>query len=59
LRAGRKSCRPLGDIAHPAAAPGEGRVIVEGFVDLIYEIHPLTVRHLPMPSFCEPIGHRQ
>jgi phosphoribosylglycinamide formyltransferase 2 len=38
---------------------GEGRVIVEGFVDFDYEITLLTVRHAGGTSFCQPIGHRQ
>jgi len=38
---------------------GQGRVIVEGFVDFDYEITLLTVRHAGGTSFCEPVGHRQ
>ena len=38
---------------------GQGRVIVEGFVDFDFEITLLTVRHVDGTSFCEPIGHRQ
>lgn len=38
---------------------GEGRCIVEGFVDFDYEITLLTVRHRDGTSFCEPIGHLQ
>lgn len=38
---------------------GEGRVIVEGFVDFDYEITLLTVRHIDGTSYCEPIGHIQ
>jgi len=38
---------------------GQGRVIVEGFVDFEYEITLLTVRHAAGTTFCEPIGHRQ
>jgi phosphoribosylglycinamide formyltransferase 2 len=38
---------------------GEGRVIVEGFVDFDYEITQLTVRHNGQTSFCDPIGHIQ
>lgn len=38
---------------------GEGRVIVEGFVDFDYEITQLTVRSKDGIFFCEPIGHRQ
>lgn len=38
---------------------GEGKVIVEGFVDFDYEITLLTVRHKGGTSFVEPIGHIQ
>lgn len=38
---------------------GEGRVIVEGFVDFDYEITLLTVRHAGGTTFCAPIGHVQ
>ncbi|MGM0461257.1 MAG: formate-dependent phosphoribosylglycinamide formyltransferase [Fibrobacterota bacterium] len=38
---------------------GNGRVIVEGFVDFDYEITLLTVRHKNGTSFCPPIGHIQ
>jgi phosphoribosylglycinamide formyltransferase 2 len=38
---------------------GEGRVIVEGFVDFDYEITLLTVRHRDGTSYCQPIGHIQ
>jgi phosphoribosylglycinamide formyltransferase 2 len=38
---------------------GEGRVIVEGFVDFDYEVTLLTVRHAGGTSFLEPVGHRQ
>ncbi|WP_328488666.1 formate-dependent phosphoribosylglycinamide formyltransferase [Dasania phycosphaerae] len=38
---------------------GEGRIIVEGFVDFDYEITLLTVRHRDGTSFCQPIGHIQ
>ncbi len=38
---------------------GEGKVIVEGFVDFDYEITLLTVRHSGGTSFLEPIGHIQ
>ncbi len=36
-----------------------GRVIVEGFVEFVYEITLLTVRHADGVTFCEPIGHHQ
>ena len=38
---------------------GEGKVIVEGFIDFDYEITLLTIRHAGGTSFCEPIGHIQ
>lgn len=38
---------------------GQGRCIVEGFVDFDYEITLLTVRHRDGTSFCDPIGHLQ
>ena len=38
---------------------GEGRVIVEGFIDFDYEITLLTIRHKDGTSYCAPIGHRQ
>lgn len=38
---------------------GEGKVIVEGFIDFDYEITLLTLRHRGGTSFCEPIGHVQ
>lgn len=47
------------DYAQSGGRAGEGRVIVEGFVDFDYEITLLTVRHIDGTSFCEPIGHRQ
>ena len=47
------------DYAQSGGRAGQGRVIVEGFVDFEYEITLLTVRHLDGTSFCAPIGHRQ
>lgn len=38
---------------------GEGRIIVEGFVDFDYEITLLTVRSVTGTQFCAPIGHIQ
>jgi len=38
---------------------GQGRVIVEGFVDFDYEITLLTVKHKDGISYCAPVGHRQ
>ncbi|MCC5866011.1 MAG: formate-dependent phosphoribosylglycinamide formyltransferase [Wenzhouxiangella sp.] len=50
---------PAWDYAQSGGRAGEGRVIVEGFVDFDYEITLLTVRHVGGTSFCEPIGHVQ
>lgn len=47
------------DYAQSGGRAGQGRVIVEGFVDFEYEITLLTVRHRDGTSFCAPIGHRQ
>lgn len=47
------------DYAQRGGRAGQGRVIVEGFVDFDYEITLLTVRHNGGTIFCEPIGHRQ
>lgn len=38
---------------------GQGRIIVEKFVEFDYEITLLTVRHAGGTSYCAPIGHRQ
>ncbi len=45
--------------AQQGGRTGQGKVIVEGFVDFDYEITLLTVRHINGTAFCEPIGHRQ
>ena len=45
--------------AQQGGRAGQGRVIVEGFIDFEYEITLLTVRHAGGTAFCEPIGHRQ
>jgi phosphoribosylglycinamide formyltransferase 2 len=45
--------------AQSGGRAGQGKVIVEGFVDFDYEITLLTVRHRDGTAFCEPIGHRQ
>ena len=58
------------DYAQAGGRAGQGKVIVEGFVDFDYEITLLTVRHWLGPpgmneefgtntSFCAPIGHLQ
>lgn len=45
--------------AQTGGRAGEGRCIVEGFVDFDYEITLLTVRHRGGTAFCAPIGHLQ
>ncbi|MGH8224766.1 MAG: formate-dependent phosphoribosylglycinamide formyltransferase [Gammaproteobacteria bacterium] len=50
---------PAWRYAQEGGRTGEGRVIVEGFVDFDYEITLLAVRHAQGTAFCEPIGHRQ
>jgi phosphoribosylglycinamide formyltransferase 2 len=47
------------DYAQSGGRAGEGRCIVEGFVDFDYEITLLTVRHAGGTDFCAPIGHLQ
>jgi phosphoribosylglycinamide formyltransferase 2 len=47
------------EYAQSGGRAGQGRVIVEGFVDFDYEITLLTVKHRDGVSFCAPIGHRQ
>lgn len=52
------------EYAQAGGRAGEGKLIVEGFVEFDYEITLLTVRHSDgdggtATSFCEPIGHRQ
>ncbi|MEP7044048.1 MAG: formate-dependent phosphoribosylglycinamide formyltransferase [Dokdonella sp.] len=47
------------DYAQSGGRAGQGRCIVEGFVDFDYEITLLSVRHVDGTSFCAPIGHRQ
>ncbi len=47
------------DYAQSGGRAGQGRAIVEGFVDFDYEITLLTVRHRDGTAFCAPIGHRQ
>ncbi|MRX28427.1 formate-dependent phosphoribosylglycinamide formyltransferase [Kangiella sp. HZ709] len=38
---------------------GEGRIIIEGFVDFDYEITLLTIRSVNGTHYCAPIGHIQ
>jgi phosphoribosylglycinamide formyltransferase 2 len=45
--------------AQTGGRAGQGRCIVEGFIDFDYEITLLTVRHRDGTSFCDPIGHLQ
>lgn len=47
------------DYAQQGGRAGEGRVIVEGFVDFDDEITLLTVNAVDGVHFCQPIGHRQ
>ena len=47
------------EYAQSGGRSGQGKVIVEGFVDFDEEITLLTVRHRDGTSFCAPIGHRQ
>jgi phosphoribosylglycinamide formyltransferase 2 len=47
------------EYAQTGGRAGQGRVIVEGFIDFDYEITLLTVRHRDGTSFCDPIGHLQ
>lgn len=62
---GQSLVRNKGDIAaaweysQSGGRSGQGKVIVEGFVDFDYEITLLTVRHAGGTLFCEPIGHTQ
>ncbi len=62
---GQSTVRSVDDIDHAwneaqhGGRAGEGRVIVEGFVDFDYEITLLTVRSVSGTVFCAPIGHVQ
>ena len=47
------------EYAQKGGRAGQGKVIVEGFVDFDYEITQLTIRHAHGISFCDPIGHLQ
>lgn len=52
------------DYAQSGGRTGQGRIIVEGFIDFDYEITQLTVRAIGASGqvetfFCEPIGHIQ
>ena len=50
---------PAWDKAQTGGRAGQGRCIVEGFIDFDYEITLLTVRHRDGTSFCAPVGHLQ
>ncbi|MDY6943915.1 MAG: formate-dependent phosphoribosylglycinamide formyltransferase [Pseudomonadota bacterium] len=55
---------PAWNYAQAGGRAGQGRVIVEGFVDFDYEITLLTVRYRDSDGeiqtrYCDPIGHRQ
>jgi len=50
---------PAWKYAQEGGRAGEGKVIIEGFVDFDYEITMLTLRHSGGTSFLEPIGHVQ
>lgn len=62
---GQSTVRQAADIdkawhyAQSGGRAGQGRVIVEGFIDFEYEITLLTVRHRDGTSYCDPIGHLQ
>jgi phosphoribosylglycinamide formyltransferase 2 len=45
--------------AQTGGRAGQGRCIVEGFIDFDFEITLLTVRHRDGITFCPPIGHLQ
>ena len=45
--------------AQTGGRAGQGRCIVEGFIDFDYEITLLTVRHRDGTRFCPPVGHLQ
>jgi phosphoribosylglycinamide formyltransferase 2 len=47
------------DYAQSGGRAGQGRVIIEGFINFDYEITLLTVRHRDGTDFCAPIGHLQ
>ena len=47
------------EVSQKGGRTGEGRAIVEGFIDFDYEITLLTVRHAGGTDFCDPIGHLQ
>ncbi|NVK21136.1 MAG: formate-dependent phosphoribosylglycinamide formyltransferase [Kangiellaceae bacterium] len=62
---GQSTVKTEADIEHAwnysqeGGRTGEGRIIVEGFVDFDYEITLLTVRSVSGTQYCAPIGHIQ
>jgi phosphoribosylglycinamide formyltransferase 2 len=50
---------PAWKYAQEGGRAGQGKVIVEGFVEFDYEITMLTIRHAGGTSFCAPVGHIQ
>jgi phosphoribosylglycinamide formyltransferase 2 len=50
---------PAWEYAQSGGRAGQGRCIVEGFIEFEYEITLLTVRHRDGTDFCAPIGHLQ
>jgi phosphoribosylglycinamide formyltransferase 2 len=50
---------PAWEYAQAGGRAGQGRCIVEGFVEFDYEITLLTVRHRDGTDFCAPVGHLQ
>lgn len=47
------------DYAQSGGRAGQGKVIIEGFVDFDYEITLLTINAVDGLHFCQPIGHVQ
>ena len=47
------------DVSQSGGRAGNGRVIIEEFIDFESEITLLTVRSVSGTSFCDAIGHRQ
>lgn len=59
LLRGEDDVEPAWRYAQEGGRAGQGKVIVEGFVDFDYEITLLTVSAVDGIHFCAPIGHRQ
>ncbi|AZQ11752.1 formate-dependent phosphoribosylglycinamide formyltransferase [Shewanella khirikhana] len=55
----REDIQKAWDYAQSGGRAGEGRIIVEGFIDFDYEITLLTISAVDGIHFCAPIGHRQ